>query len=202
MRDVGFAKVGKFRYRIRHRKLAPFHLLSHLDVYRTWERVFRRASIPVLYSQGFNPRPLFSFPFATPLGIESEAEYFETFCGEPVFPEELEEKLSREVPQEMKVSEVQALSSFDPPLQKIMKGIVYVFFFPPGMIPKGNLSLPKGVTLFFSVEDPPVVSFLFEGEKMLWNPLKFASLLGENCGFPMPKRILKERVLLGSENGG
>jgi hypothetical protein len=136
------------------------------------------------------------------LGVESEAEYFETFCGEPVFPEELREKLGKEVPQELGVLEVQALSSFDPPLQKVMNGIVYVFFFSSGVILRESLSLPKGVTLFSSVGNPPVVSFLFEGEKMLWNPLKLASLLEENCGFPMPKRILKEKVLLGSGNGG
>ncbi|MGQ9621979.1 MAG: TIGR03936 family radical SAM-associated protein [Candidatus Caldatribacteriaceae bacterium] len=194
--------MRRFRYRIHHCKLAPFHLLSHLDVYRTWERVFRRASITVLYSQGFNPRPLFSFPLATPLGIESEAEYFETFCGEPLFPEEFKEKLDKEVPQELKILEVQALPSFDPPLQKVMRGIVYVFSFSSEVILPESLSLPEGVTLFSSVENPPMVSFLFEGEKMLWNPLKLASLLEESCGFPMPKRILKEKVLLDSGNGG
>ncbi|MCS7242821.1 TIGR03936 family radical SAM-associated protein [Candidatus Caldatribacterium sp.] len=188
--------MTKFRYRIRYRKFSPFHLLSHLDMYRMWERVFRRVRIPVLYSQGFNPRPLFSFPFATPLGVESKAEYFEVLCGEPMLPYELYEKLSSEVPNELGVEEVCALAPFDPPLQKILRGIVYTFFFRTSL-PKRSLILPEGVTLLESVEETSsVISFLFEGERLLWNPLKFASLLTTEYCYPFPERILKERILV------
>lgn len=187
--------MEKFRYRIRHRKLAPFHLLAHLDVYRMWERAFRRAGIPVLYSQGFNPRPLFSFPFATPLGVESKAEYFEVFCGKPVSPWELREKLAQEVPEALGIEEVRALASFDPPLQHILRGVVYAFFFPE-LLPQESPPLPEGITLLETIEEPPsVILFLFEGKRCLWNPLKLASLLVAEYDWPFPKRILKERVL-------
>lgn len=197
--------MERFRYRIRYHKRVPFHLLSHLDVYRMWERAFRRAGIPVLYSQGFNPRPLFSFPFATPLGVESEAEYFEVFCREPVSPWEFREKLNQEVPRELGVEEVHALAPFDPPLQKIMKGVIYAFFFPElPRIPPGWWKLPLGILVLDSLGgNPPVVSFLFEGERMLWNPLKLASLLRASFGCPLPERIVKERILMrGGRNGG
>lgn len=187
--------MTKFRYRIRYRKFAPFHLLSHLDMYRMWERAFRRARIPILYSQGFNPRPLFSFPFATPLGVESRAEYFEIFCGESIPPWELQEKLSCEVPEELGVEEVCALASFDPPLQKILRGIVYTFFFRESL-PRTPSPLPEGVTVLESVEKTPsVISFLFEGERILWNPLKLASLLVAEYHCPFPERIFKERIV-------
>lgn len=195
--------MERYRYQIRHRKLPPFHLLAHLDVYRMWERAFRRAGIPVVYSQGFNPRPLFSFPFATPLGIESKAECFEVFCSEPIPPWELGEKLSLEVPQELGIEEVSALASFDPPLQKVMQGIVYSFFFRE-LLPEELPPLPEGVVLLeTSRRVPSVVSFLFEGERLLWNPLKLASLLVGEYNFPFPERIRKERIVLrGERNGG
>lgn len=192
---MGCAMATKFRYRIRYHKFAPFHLLSHLDMYRMWERAFRRAKIPVLYSQGFNPRPLFSFPFATPLGVESKAEYFEVLCGEPVSPWELQEKLSCEVPEELGVEEVCALAPFDPPLQKILRGIVYAFFFREPLSQRLP-ALPEGVTVLEGVgETPSVISFLFEGERALWNPLKLASLLVTEYHCPFPERILKERIV-------
>ena len=37
-------------------------MISHLDVQRTLQRAFRRAGLPLLYSNGFNPHPQFSFP--------------------------------------------------------------------------------------------------------------------------------------------
>jgi len=194
--------MEKFRYRVRHCKLAPFHLLAHLDVYRMWERAFRRAAIPVLYSQGFNPRPLFSFPFATPLGVESTTECFEVLCGEPLPPWELQERLNREVPEELAVTQVQALASFDPPLQKILRGIVYVFFFPASWSPKEEWALPEDITVCPLVGSSPVVSFLFKGEKVLWNPLKLAAFLETNSGCPFPRRIVRERLLLWERNGG
>ncbi len=161
-----------------------------------WERAFRRARIPVLYSQGFNPRPLFSFPFATPLGIESKAEYFEVFCGEPIPPWELKERLSSEVPEELGIESVCALASFDLPLQKVIRGIVYTFFFQESF-PLELPSLPEGITVLESREEiPSVISFLFEGKQMLWSPLKLVSFLVTECCWPFPKRILKERIVV------
>lgn len=193
---MGYVTVEKFRYRIQYRKLAPFHLLSHLDIYRMWERAFRRARIPILYSQGFNPRPLFSFPFATPLGIESKAEYFEVFCREPIPPWELKEKLSLEVPEELGVENVCALASFDFPLQKVIRGIVYTFFFQEPF-PRELPSLPEGITVLEGGEEiPSVISFLFEGKRILWNPLKLVSFLVTECRWPFPRRILKERIVV------
>jgi radical SAM-linked protein len=42
---------------------------SHLDVQRTLQRAFRRAGLPLLYSNGFNPHPQFSFATARQRGI-------------------------------------------------------------------------------------------------------------------------------------
>ena len=41
--------------------------IGHLDLMRTFERVCRRAGFPLLYSQGYNPRP--NMVFALPLGV-------------------------------------------------------------------------------------------------------------------------------------
>lgn len=60
---IRFAKVGKVRW------------TSHRDIARVWERVIRRAELPIAYSQGFSPHPKLHFGLALSTGHESLAEY-------------------------------------------------------------------------------------------------------------------------------
>ncbi len=45
--------------------------VSHLDLNRCLLRAIRRSSIPVWYTEGFNPHPYISFAMPLPLGVES-----------------------------------------------------------------------------------------------------------------------------------
>ena len=65
---VFFSKFGDLIY------------ISHLDFQRFLGRLFRRCLVPVKYSQGFNPRPRLSFPYALPLFLEIRREYFIMEC--------------------------------------------------------------------------------------------------------------------------
>jgi len=60
-----FAKVGKVRF------------TSHRDVARMFERAFRRAEIPLAYTEGFSPRPRMHFGLALSTGHESVGEYLD-----------------------------------------------------------------------------------------------------------------------------
>jgi radical SAM-linked protein len=62
---IRFAKVGKVRW------------TSHRDTARMWERAFRRANLPLVWTNGFSPRPKVSFGLALPTGYESVAEYLD-----------------------------------------------------------------------------------------------------------------------------
>ena len=46
------------RIRITFSKTAAMRYTGHLDLHRAWERTFRRAGLPLAYSQGFHPQPL------------------------------------------------------------------------------------------------------------------------------------------------
>jgi radical SAM-linked protein len=71
------------RVRIRFAKLGKIRWTSHRDVARMWERAFRRAELPLAYSEGFSPRPKVSFGLALPTGYESEAEYLDVELRPP-----------------------------------------------------------------------------------------------------------------------
>ena len=52
---------------------------GHLDLHRAWERTFRRAGLPLKYSQGFNPRPKIQLAAALPLGILGDREWLDAW---------------------------------------------------------------------------------------------------------------------------
>ena len=49
--------LPRHRYRVRFAKSGRLRFLGHLDLARTLLRALRRARIPLVYSQGFNPKP-------------------------------------------------------------------------------------------------------------------------------------------------
>ncbi len=61
--------------RFQFKKGPEVRFLSHLDLVRTMERTIRRANLPIVYSEGFTPRPSMSYSYALPVGVLSEAEY-------------------------------------------------------------------------------------------------------------------------------
>ena len=79
-------------------------MISHLDIQRTLQRAFRRAGIPLLYSNGFNPHPQFSFATAAATGMSSECEWFEVQLSEDMAPEEFVRRANEVMPQGMRVS--------------------------------------------------------------------------------------------------
>ena len=62
--------------RLQTTKLAN-RFASHRDIAKVWERSLRRAEIPLVYSEGFSPRPRIAFGLALPTGAESECEYLD-----------------------------------------------------------------------------------------------------------------------------
>ena len=68
------AATATQRVRLRFAKRGDLRLVSHHDVVRAFERMLRRAELPVAHSQGFNPRPKVVFPLSLALGIEGRRE--------------------------------------------------------------------------------------------------------------------------------
>lgn len=62
---------------VRFAKTGPAIYHSHHDMIRFWERMVRRAALPIRLTQGFNPRPRMVFPHALGLGIVSLHEEVE-----------------------------------------------------------------------------------------------------------------------------
>ena len=63
--------------RVRFGKEGALRFIGHLDVLRTFQKIFRRAEIPMVYSQGYSPHPIMSFALPLGLGLSSEGEYLD-----------------------------------------------------------------------------------------------------------------------------
>jgi radical SAM-linked protein len=86
---------GEHRARIRlsFEKLGPAALLGHLDFTRELGRVIRRAGLRPAYSQGFRPKPRFTFGPALALGVASLDEKIDVDLIDP--PRDSTELLQR-----------------------------------------------------------------------------------------------------------
>ena len=99
-------RVERFDYRMIFSKTGRARFISHLDLMRTFSRIFKRARIPVWYTQGFNPRLYIMFPLALALGTESEVEIMDISLTEPLDEGELMERVNAVMPEGMHINKV------------------------------------------------------------------------------------------------
>ena len=92
--------------RIVFQKTGNLQYFSHLDLQRTWQRVLVRASIPMWYTQGFNPHSKITFGVPLPVGSEGMEEMVDLRIDRKITPAEIKAQLNAELTDEMQVSEV------------------------------------------------------------------------------------------------
>ena len=72
--------------------------ISHLDLLRTFQRVFIRCGLVLRHSQGYHPHPLISFALPLPVGQESGCEALDFEVTEDLSGSGLPEKLNPFLP--------------------------------------------------------------------------------------------------------
>lgn len=93
------------RIKINYRKGEEIKYISHRDLMRVFQRAIRRADLPMIYSQGFNPHMKISWGNALKLGVASDNESA-TFQVEGwLKPEELKQKLNQQLPPGIEITE-------------------------------------------------------------------------------------------------
>ncbi len=74
------------RVRMVYARGEALRYVSHLDMHLVWERTFRRAKLPLVFSQGFNPHPKFHLACALPLGFLSRCELIDVWLQGNALP--------------------------------------------------------------------------------------------------------------------
>ena len=81
--------------------------ISHLDFVRFIGRVVRRADIPFLYSQGFNPHPLLTVALPLSVGVTAEGELMKIGFDCDMPGEEIKKRLNDALPPGFKIEKAQ-----------------------------------------------------------------------------------------------
>lgn len=94
------------RVMIRFTKDPVIRYVSHLDLMRSARRHFRRADLPVAYSEGFHPHPILSFAMALPVGASSDGEYMDLGLYGDMPCQEIMDRMNAVCPPGMKITGV------------------------------------------------------------------------------------------------
>lgn len=114
------------RIHIRFAAEGPLKYVSHLDLMRVWERVFKRARLPLATSHGFSPRPKIALAAPLAVGVTSEAELLDVLLTERVDPAETMRRLSSELTPGLRVLELSEGPLKQASLQSMLRVACYV----------------------------------------------------------------------------
>lgn len=70
--------------RIKFRKYGCMKFIGHLDIMRFFQKVMRRADIPIAFTGGFSPHMIMSFANPLGVGLTSDGEYFDIELTEDI----------------------------------------------------------------------------------------------------------------------
>jgi radical SAM-linked protein len=100
--------------------------VGHLDLHRAWERAFRRATLPLAYSQGFHPQPRLNLACALPVGFTSQCELLDAWLGQDLSMEHIREAISTALPPGLELVHVQEVDPHAPALPTQVTSAVYL----------------------------------------------------------------------------
>lgn len=98
------------RFRVWFGKQGEMALVSHLDLVRLWDRVVRRAAIPISFTGGYHPGPRISIANALSLGVTSSGEIVDFELTQRMSLKEFQDKLIAQLPSDLPIYRVEELN--------------------------------------------------------------------------------------------
>ena len=81
--------------RIKFRKYGIMKFIGHLDVMRFFQKVMRRADIPIAFTGGYSPHMIMYFAQPLGVGITSDGEYLDIELKEPIDSKEAVRRMNQ-----------------------------------------------------------------------------------------------------------
>lgn len=132
---ISTSRFAPVRVRVQFSKTGDLRYLSHLEMSSALLRAFRRAEVPLLYSEGFHPAPKVAFGPALSVGIEGKGEFLDLEVSPPFDIEIHEERMNSQLPQGLHIHRMMFIEKELPSLNSFINCHEYEFLFPePGHI--------------------------------------------------------------------
>lgn len=113
------------RLRLCYAQTGDARYVGHLDTARFWERVFRRADLPLAYTQGYHPQPRIQFASALPVGIDGENELLDVWINETLDPQVWIERLQHTLTPGFRLQSIQEVPLKAPAMQSQLRTARY-----------------------------------------------------------------------------
>ena len=113
------------RIRILYRMGEALQYIGNLDLHKVWERTFRRAQIPLAYSQGFHPQPRMHQACPLPLGFTSRVELLDFWCDSDASLDEIQTQLVQTVQPGIEIQSLTNIPLKQPALQTLVDSVAY-----------------------------------------------------------------------------
>jgi radical SAM family uncharacterized protein/radical SAM-linked protein len=146
-----------FRYRVFCTKTQEASFLGHLEMKRILERAFRRARMPLKFSEGNTPEPRISFGQPVPLEVESSSEIFDVEFYERMDPKEMTERVNPFLPRGIVLYQARPISPKDPSIGEQLVGVKYKVELSPLLQKMSLARIEELVRDFMSKKDVPFV---------------------------------------------
>ena len=117
------------RIRISYQKGPELQYTGNLDMHKVWERTFRRATLPLAYSQGFHPQPKIQQAAPLPLGFTSLSEMLDVWLDTYEDLESINEKLINTAQPGIKVNQIQGIPVSSEALPTMVLAVEYQIYF-------------------------------------------------------------------------
>lgn len=113
------------RLRLKFSRGPQLKFLSHLDLMRLWERVFRRARVELAYSEGFSPHPKMSLAAPLAVGVTSKAELMDVLLSRRTTSGNFVQEVALQLPEGICIIDVQPVALEAPSLQSRLRFAEY-----------------------------------------------------------------------------
>jgi len=117
------------RIRVWFGKIGEIALVSHLDLVRLFDRVVRRAAIPISFTGGFHPGPRISIANALSLGATSSGEIVDFELTKVIDLERFKQQLSAQLPADLPVYQVEEIPLNAPAATRLLEKAEYLLTF-------------------------------------------------------------------------
>jgi radical SAM-linked protein len=114
------------RIRFTHTKSGALRYTGNLDMQKVWERAFRRAKLPLAYSQGFHPQPRINQACPLPLGFTSQAELLDVWLKDDMPLDEIRSSVEAAIPGGIAIDDIAEVDLRTPALQTQVDTSEYV----------------------------------------------------------------------------
>ena len=113
------------RIRIHYAKNHRLRYTSTQDIQKNWERILRRARLPIAYSQGFHPQPKIQLACPLPLGMLSQAEYVDFWLEDERPLQNVLEDITAAKHAGIDIRSISEVPTSDPALQSRLRSVTY-----------------------------------------------------------------------------